>query len=252
MKIVVYKFVKTKNMKNILFLFGLIFFINLPVSGTEQTSDLLIYNGNMHILKGKIIFDDRYPIESFFEKFPDKRPKGDEIASYLRRGYVATFEIMDNQLYLKDIQVMNGGTINDEGYWVQFWKSVLNEVFPNQELIKIDWFTGLLVIPDGQRNRYYDYERYTLLEINEGNFMREKQIILDIDENFMKESQWNKVTEYELFKKRQYEAFKKTDEYNKVMIQIKAEHPKVSSHDLDYDKRLELDIFKYSSKILVE
>ena len=228
-------------MKNILFIFGLIFVINLPVSGTIQMPDKIIYNGKEYPLRGKSLLDSYYPMEDYFKKYPDKRPKVDGVATYLWRKYVATYEIKDNQLYLKDIGILVDGFET---------KSVLNEIFQSQELIKIDWLTGLLAIPDGKSNGYGDHERYIILEIIEGNFLREKQIILDIDENFMNEDQYGKYTEYELFKKRQFEAFKKTDEYYKAKTRIKDRRQDASNKFCD--ELIETDILKYSSKILVE
>ena len=88
------------------------------------------------------------PMESYFTQYPDKRPKNDVELTSLWRGYVATFEINDNQLYLKDIEIIDSNKKGIE------WKSVLNEIFPNQEHIKIDWMTGLLVIPSGKLVNY--------------------------------------------------------------------------------------------------
>jgi len=228
--------------QNVLLIFCLIVVVNLSVSGTDQMPDRIIYNGKVYLLKGKSIFDECYPMESYFENYPDKRPKVKEQLSNLWRNYIATYEIKDDQLYLKDIEFFFDSDSEI--------KSVYNEIFPNQELIKIDWLTRLIVIPDGKRNGFYDYERYIVLEINEGNFIREKQIILNIDENFMKEWQYGKITEYELFKKRQYEAFKETDEYDKVIEKL---NDQTQNANLDYyAEHIELYVFKYSSKILVE
>ena len=227
-------------MKNILFIFGLIVILNLPVSGTIQMADKIIYNGKVYLLRGKSVIDSFYPMEDYFNKYPDKRPKVEGATTRLWRKYVATYEIKDNQLYLKDIEILDDIEL----------KSVLNEIFPNQELLKIDWLTGLLAIPDGNSNGNGVSERYIILEINEGNFMREKQIILNKDENFMNESLYGNDTEYKLFKKKQFEVFKKTDEYQKAIARIKAARPDVNNRFCN--ELIETDILKYSSKILVE
>ena len=73
-------------------------FFWLNVFATAQESDQLIYNGKMYSLSSN-------PLESYFEKYPDKRPRPEVMTSSLWRGYVATFEIRDSMLYVKDISV---------------------------------------------------------------------------------------------------------------------------------------------------
>jgi len=219
----------------ILFTIGLTIFLSNTVFGTEQEPDKIIYKGKEYDLHTN-------PLETYFEKYPDKRPKSKMGSSALYRGYVATFEIIDNQLYLKDIKVMNGDTWDEEGYSVIVWKSVLNKVFPKQKLIKIDWMTGLLVLPYGERvkttNLDFSYgstfEHYILLEIDKGDLKTEK--LLDYEK-------------YEKFKEKQFQTFKKTEEYEKIKAKLKKA---VDWDDEFIDSFLRNEIIEYTSKILVE
>ncbi len=99
------------------------------------------------------------------------------MSTALWRGYVATFEVKDNQLFLKDIEIQYHDTTSKESYPYK-WRSVINEVFPNNEKIKIDWLTGLLVIPHGKLVNYVHmgygstYKNYILLEIDKGDLKR--------------------------------------------------------------------------------
>jgi len=212
----------------------LILFIcfNLTVFGTAQYPDKIIYNGKEYRLHSN-------PMESYFEQYPDKRPEGGIMSTALWRGYVATFELKDNQLYLKDIEIEIEISIKDEKGEYR-WKSVLNEVFPNQELIKIDWLTGLLVLPEGKIVNYVHmgyastYERYVLLEFENGNLKGEKQFGYE---------------EYEKFKERQFQAFKKTDEYRKLVADLKKGEDDSDEFIEDF---LRIFVIEHSSKILVE
>ena len=65
----------------------------------HNTPDKIIYDGKEHKLHSN-------PLEVYFEKFPDKKPKSEIRSSALWRGYVATFEFEDKSLYLKDIKIM--------------------------------------------------------------------------------------------------------------------------------------------------
>jgi len=91
--------------------------------------------------------------------------------SSLWRGYVATFEIKDNQLYLKDIRIPSS--------FFERMKSVINRVFPNHRYIKVDW-TGSLELASGKLVSYVhdgllpSFEYYTLLKIENGILTEEK------------------------------------------------------------------------------
>jgi hypothetical protein len=201
-------------------------FLGLNVFATAQYPDKIIYNGKEYSLHSN-------PLETYFEKNPDKRPKGEIISTALWRGYVATFEVKDNQLFLKDIEIEYHDTTSKESYTYK-WRSVIEEVFPDQEDIKIDWLIGLLVIPHGKLVNYVStYKNYILLEIDKGDLKKEKHF---------------KYKEYEKFKERQFQIFKQTDEYKK----IKTDLQKDGSSDEFIDSFLRSFVTQYTSKILTE
>ena len=154
------------------------------------------------------------------------------------RGYIATFEIKDAQLLLKDIEIQYQDTTSKKSHDYK-WRSVLKEVFPGNEALKIDWMTGLLVIPHGKLVNYVHmgygstYKNYILLEIDKGSLKKEKQF---------------QYKEYEKFKERQFRAFKRTEEYRKT----KAELQKDGSTDEFVDSFLKDFVVEYTSKILAE
>ncbi len=191
---------------------------------TAQFPDIIIFEGKRYSLHSN-------PLEQYFKKFPDKRPKEGSRSTALWRGYIATFEIMDSTLYLKDITI----ELPDHK-----WKSVLAEVFPNNERVKIDWLTGLLVLPYGELVEYVHmgyastYENYILLEIREGRFKRAKRF---------------DYKQYEEFKQRQFEEFKKTEEY-KVQAEKLIKEMGYSAELVE--QFLRIYVISYSSMILAE
>lgn len=200
-------------------------FFHSIVLGTPQIPDKIIYHGKEYKIQTK----SNYPVESYFEKHPDKRPE--PIASSLWRGYVATFEIKGSRLYLKDIEIRNSESE---------WKSIRNDLFPNQESLKIDWFTGILVLPSGKivaSEKCYGcdptYENYTLLEIDKGILKKEKTV---------------NYKDFEKFKEEQFQAFTQTEAYGKNKDRLK----KRRWTDKDINSLLRNNIIDYSSKILVE
>jgi len=167
--------------------------IGTNLFATAQEPDKIIYKGKIYRLLSN-------PLEVYFKKNPDKRPQGEAMSTALGRGYIATFEVRENQLFLKDIEIEYLDTTS-KGRSNYKWRSVLKEVFPNQKDVKIDWFTGLLVIPHGKIINYVHmgygstYKKYTLLEINKGDLKKEKRL---------------NHKQYEKYKERQFQAFRQT------------------------------------------
>jgi len=198
---------------------------------TAQYPDKIFFEGKEYNLHSN-------PLESYFEKNPDRRPKGGLNSTGLWRGYVATFEMRDSQFFVKDIQIQYWDTTDKKSYDTK-WKSVMTEVFPGQKNIKVDWLSGLLVLPFGKFVNYVHmgygstYEKYLLLEINKGNYIRSKQF---------------DYKDYEIFKNKQFKAFKKTDEYKETKAKLK----KDGSSDEFIDSFLRSFVTQYTSRILTD
>jgi len=206
-------------------------FICLTTHATAQYPDKIIFNGKEYSLHSN-------PLESYFEKNPDKRPKGGVMSTALWRGYVATFEVRDSQLYIKDIQIEYWDTTTSKAHDKK-WKSVMTEIFGEQKNVKVDWLTGLLVLPYGELVNYVHmgygstFERYFLLEINKGDYVKSKHF---------------DYKDYENFKNKQFEAYKKTVEYEKTKAKLKNE----GSTDEFIDKFLRSFVTEYTSKIMTD
>jgi rRNA processing protein Krr1/Pno1 len=188
------------------YILGIIFIIQGFYSfATAQYSDILIYNGKKYSLTVN-------PMEGYFKKYPEKRPKGGSTA--LWRGYVATFEIIDNELFVVDIEIENNTVTIIDGKVKNAelgWKSIINECLDGQRPMKVDWFSGLLILPQGKLVKYVHmgygstYEYYTLIEIENGNYIREFNL---------NNEQYNK------YRNAQYEAYKKTNEYQEIFDKL--------------------------------
>ena len=206
-------------------------FSGLNVFATAQFPDKINYNGKEYNLNSS-------PLEVYFEKNPNKRPKSEVRSSALWRGYVATFEIIDNQLFLKDIEIQYRDTTS-KGSNNSNWKSVLNEVFADQKNIQVDWYTGLLVLPQGKVVNYVHmgygstYQHYTILELNKGVLTQEKQF---------------KRKAYEKFKEKQFQVFKQTEDYHKM----KSDLLQKGNSEEFVDSFLRSYVTEYTSKILTD
>ena len=144
---------------------------------TRQISDTLLYEGKKFYLEEEIL-------EKYFRAFPEKKPK--IVVSYtaLWRGYIATFEIREKQLFIKEMEMLTNTKFKT--------KSVLKEVFPNN---KYEWFSGIIELNGKEKDS--DDNLYEFLEIYKGNLIKKRIMTYD---------------ELQLFKKEQYEYFIMSDD----------------------------------------
>ena len=200
---------------------------------TAQTPDVIEYEGKEYVLNSN-------PLEPYFEKYPDKRPQGGIMSTALWRGYVAKFKIIDNILYAIDVEIEVPDKDFDKDYKTKLI-SVFDKVFPEVDKMKIDWYTGILIIPHGELVNYVHmgyastYSKYWLLEIKLGNLIESRQY---------------RNKEYVEFKQRQFEAFKKTEEYKKIYDELKESDSSLNDEFLE--NFLSNFIINYTSEFLTD
>lgn len=198
----------------------------LNIFATGQIPDTLVYKGSKRYLQ-------TYPLEPYFEKYPDIRPKTRCSSTGLWRNYVATYEIKNNQLFLKDIHILQ---VNNK-LRKFFYKSVINEIFPYYISRKVIWFTGLMEVSYGKIIEYERFDRatfenYIVMEVKNGNITNEKHINYKL---------------YKNFKERQFQAFLKTDEYKNLTTSFK------KKQRVEVDNSLIREfILEYTTRILVK
>jgi len=205
------------------FLIGMVLTVFFVISfqsavfATAQLPDILVYNGKEYAMHSN-------PMEEFFRKNPDKRPQITGMCSALWRGYVAKFEVINGELYVTGLflDACDGNR-----------KNQLKKVFPGVKKVKVDWLSGVIVLPNGSIVEYVHmgylstYENYILLEVTDGVITKEKNFTLD---------------EFVAFSEQQLQAFKATQEYE----QLKA------NYGDDFDAYLQMQIFMYTPKFLVD
>ncbi len=204
---------------------------------TSQFPDILFYKGEKISLYSN-------PLESFFNEgnpkpeslFYDFENYQDstfdiKISTACWRGYIATWEILDNQLLLIEIS----DCFEEE-------KADLEKLFPNltsEDKVLANWFSGLLVLPFGEIVEYIHmgyaslYEEYKVLEIKNGILTKEKEFTSD---------------EYLKFKKHQFEQFKKTPEYKKQFDELMDD----DSTPEEIENFLFIYVIEYTKEFLVD
>lgn len=198
---------------------------------TAQYPDLIKFKGTEYSLNTN-------PLEPYFKKNPDKRPQWPSTALY--RGYIGHFEIIDSTLLLTDISQPR--RVKDKDGKTSFKNiSIKKRIFPGIDTMKIDWYSGILILPYGERVKYVhsgyasEYSNYILLEIKNGKFKSDK--------NYTHK-------EFLRFKKRQFNEFKKTENYKIQFEDIKKNFPE--SNKKFIEDFLKDHITNYTSEFLTE
>ena len=169
---------------------------------TQQIPDILIY-------KGREIGIDETPLEKYYQAFPEQKPDTPSPMTALWRGYVATFEVVNNELTVRSI---------DRDLFSSGKKSnIVEQVFPDSR--KFSWFSGLIRV-DPDRFAYppetHDMT-FEYLAFDNGNLVYEMSMTLP---------------QLRGFKKRQWEYFKTTEEYQRVLQRFIDRNPDSSPERL--------------------
>ncbi|MGK0413429.1 MAG: hypothetical protein ACJA1B_001632 [Polaribacter sp.] len=221
-------------MKKLIVITFLIFSIGLSKADnllTAQYPDKIKYDGIEYSLNTN-------PLEPYFEKNPEKRPQWYSTALY--RGYVGHFEIIENQLFVTDITIPRHYTDSD-GKPKTKSISIYKRIFPDREKVKINWYSGILILPYGKMTEYVHsgyatvYSNYFLLEIKEGDFKKDKNYTY---ENFLE------------FKEQQFAVYKKTEEYKTEFESLKKDFPESDKKFIE--SFLKDHIINYTSEFLIE
>ena len=116
------------------------------------------------------------PLEHYWIRLDKKRPLFYPLPN-CRRGYVATWVVKDNQLYLKDIDG------NYEKTTLFFGKQAtrysLKTLFPKSgnRLVKANWFSGKLRVPQGKMTIYDEdygsrFEQEIIITVDKGEIVK--------------------------------------------------------------------------------
>ena len=125
---------------------------------TAQASDYFLY-------KDEILLLHVNPQEQLFRERKELRLKSNVFSTGNGRGYIATFLVEKDALYISWITIQKRDLEKKRS---SLEVSVLDEVFPTKEERKIAWYFGLLVAPKGKITGYVhfsyasQYEGYIL------------------------------------------------------------------------------------------
>jgi len=134
-----------------------------------QLPDKILLNGRLQQLFSN-------PLEHYWLKSEKKRPAFYSLPN-CRRGYVATWEVLGKQLHLREIDG------NHEKVNIFFRKETtrfsIKDIFPKSlgRLVKANWFSGKLRIPQGKMTTYDDdygsrFEQEMIITVEKGDIIK--------------------------------------------------------------------------------
>ncbi len=187
------------NLFRVVFVAIFLAFIPRSAEATAQVPDTIIIDGKEYALNTN-------PLESYLGSREWIPPKEALVSTANWRGYIATWAIDEDRLVLKDATIR----IKVESD-VEALKSILTDLFPRTPKVVADWYTGTLVIPDGEMTEYVHmgygstYDHYQIIRISSGRV---------IERLSMNGVEFNK------YKNRKFEEFTKSDEYKKARADL--------------------------------
>lgn len=186
------------------------------VKATAQVSDLLIVEGKEFALNTN-------PLQAELQKKQWTPPANAMISSANWRGYLATWEIKDGKLFLKDVTIAISDPKDEHG---AISKSITGDLYPGATEVFADWYTGALIVPDGEMTRYVhmgygsSFDHYQVFRVHAGKIVEHLSMT---------------DAEFEAYKEKKFAAFRKTDAYAKAYADFRKEAPDLSkAHAEDF------------------
>jgi hypothetical protein len=158
-----YMFKKRLRLKIMIAVLGVLgFLVPEAALGTTQFSDILYFNGQKHYL-------DSLPLEQYNDP-GNPLPKFRAPNTATWRGYIATWEIDGDVLYLKAIRA-----------WTDQGQVGLPALFPGRKgPVPATWFSGRLKIPQGPVVKpavpHPIYGKYLLITVEKGRVVNQEVI----------------------------------------------------------------------------
>lgn len=187
---------------------------------TYQIRDKLIYDSKEYYLNVEIL-------EQYFQQYPEKRPEFEISCTALWRGYVAIFEIKNNELLIKELDWLTDIDFN--------MQSFRNQLFPNN---KLKWYSGLIRVDDfrGEFDEEPENGIFEYLEIDDGNLKQKRTF------NF---------EQLQIFKKEQYEYFLLSDEVEILYELWRSNNANGIINKESVNKIILKNIMEYTKKVYV-
>ena len=140
---------------------------------TAQHREELVYNDQVYYLATE-------PLKPYLDK---NKIKFKPNCSACWRGYIGKWIVENNKLYIVSLDANCSDDDSDEIWWLDNIYTVdLNYLFPNQNKVFAEWFSGEIRMPYGDLLKTsfigYDaiYEKELILEFENGHLIKQREI----------------------------------------------------------------------------
>lgn len=197
-----------------------------PVAlATAQVPDLLIVDGKEFALNTN-------PLESQLEQKQWKPPEEAMVSTANWRGYVATWEVKEDKLFLKEVTILVSDPKSDEKYRR---KAITSDLYPGVPEVHAAWYTGALVVPDGKIIEYVhmgygsSFDHYQIFRVRAGQVIERLSMT---------------ATQFGDYKEKKFAEFRKTETYKKAYADFLKEAPDLGeTHAIGFIKAYFAEIY---------
>jgi hypothetical protein len=186
---------------------------------TMQIPDYLHYNGRSYALNEELLHD-------FFDENQDLKPRADVQSTALWRGYMAKFEIRNNELFIASFEIFTDLKLNKQQLKEQVFK----------EGDKLTHYSGMIRIDDfrGEFDKEPETGIFEYLQIRNGDLIKHWQL---------------NHTQLQKMKELQFEYFKLTDNYNKINKRFMKYN--AGKQPGDFDDLMQKNVLTYQGDLYV-
>ena len=180
-------------MKNFYFFIFLILCVNPLTAQQNYKTEQIIWNGETYPYR-------YHHMEQYFRYYPNKRPVASIDSTIINRNYLAIFEVIENQFYLKDFLIKgnNSELMN---------QSVVHKINNKKEPMLLNWVNGLFDIGIGSE---------TFLKTDSINPVYDQYIVFEVKRGVIGRTELFTYNQMKLFKDYQYKRFKRTTDYDRL------------------------------------
>jgi hypothetical protein len=174
-------------------------------SATAQAPDVLEYGGKTYYLQSN-------PLSPYLAVHRNALPKAAVVSSGLWRGYIATWSLGKDHLFLKDVRIPTSKYMEPDAPPEKQFRSAMENLFHAGGPQVATWFTGHLIVPTGELVHYVHmgygstYSSYLIATIVAGSVRKIKAL---------------DQAEFEAFRREQFRAFKNTSDYARAKAEAR-------------------------------
>lgn len=182
---------------------------------------------------------DTTPLSAYLAMHPNAIPESEVTSTGLWRGYIGSWSLRDQKLYLEDIRILTSAATDADATEDDRYRSVLAETFKEKAPIHATWFSGRLIVPTGEMVEYVHmgfastYSSYLVVKIIDGAVIEMSRMSLG---------------QFQAFRRKQFELFKKTAEYAAAVAELRKSDRDMTEAEVE-DFLFQVNTGRFDSRI---